>query len=299
MTNLTTNRDSQLMICDTNESEEHQQLEEIRTDDALAERILIVKTHDSQTDDSQAGDSQAGDSQRFYYNSSRLHQVLETLPKYRRKIVAVEQKMRWDYARCMRLGLEKYPRATHFIMLEDDVTLSESFYPEVQKILREFGSRFFYFKLYHCEKNSGWFDQHTGKLELLGLSIAAGILSVVVVRKPVNCKRQMVSFVVTFTVVLVALVVIGRMELYEILLKQSGWYWYVRAWSFCTPAVLYPRVSVEEVSEEFLSNERFQPYDWMLWAMDLRRVFRLETVGLMVQPNLVFHRDLARSTKYQ
>ena len=88
----------------------------------------------------------------------------------------------------------------------------------------------------------------------------------------------------------------GRYEFLQILQKKLGFYRHARAWSFCTPGVIYPVESATIVSEHFLNYDGIEPYDKLLWDLDVQNMLRFKKVGMMTVPNLLTHGSAA-STK--
>ena len=71
----------------------------------------------------------------------------------------------------------------------------------------------------------------------------------------------------------------------------------MRAFRYCSPAVLFTRQTAQEFSKILLEYEGYpKPYDELLWEYDMRNFFSFRKVGMMLQPNLVFH-GFADSTK--
>ena len=93
------------------------------------------------------------------------------------------------------------------------------------------------------------------------------------------------------------LLFIGRMNVINFFNSLFGVYFHMRAWSYCTPAILYQRKRALEVAELYKDVFRNQPYDEVLWYYDLAKMQSEFCTGKMIQPNLIEHNDNSVSTK--
>lgn len=209
------------------------------------------------------------------------------------------EKEKKDYVFCAQQTLDT--NVSNIFLIEDDALPHDDLLPVLDRVISNvfdssktdhthYHQNVTYIKFYHPDRLLGYFSLEFERIpELVGLSFLLSTVLTLCYQKyrPAAGSYRLILWTCFFVYSCLILVLIGRQSLLELRRVSHQLYQVTPAPPCCTPAILYPRVGMQEVTN-YLSSVHCKEGFGKDYALEEFRK-KHKKIGLLVQPNLFTH----------